>query len=66
MSALTMAERNLSVGRECGICLEREVEVSLDCGHLMCSCCAEKQRACKGRCPFCDAVVTGTRRVFVG
>ena len=58
--------RSSSSTAECGICLEREVEVSLDCGHLLCSGCAEEQRARKGRCPFCDAPVTGTRRVFVG
>ena len=42
---------------ECPICLDRDVNVSLTCGHFLCKQCAMKCMLKKSFCPICDQPV---------
>lgn len=51
---------------ECTICRENSVDVTLSCGHLLCSDCDSKLGTHNQICPFCRSQITAHIKMFVG
>jgi hypothetical protein len=45
---------------QCGICMERPLELALSCGHRACTACAAKL----DKCHVCRKPITGSMRVY--
>ncbi len=51
---------NKKARRQCGVCLDRPKNIVFNCGHLVCSACAERLSTC----PFCRAEITTRIQTF--
>jgi hypothetical protein len=49
---------------QCPICLENIKNISLPCGHLICSDCEDKLQ--NKECPMCRKTFDTTQKVFIG
>jgi len=51
--------------RKCSICMERDKDTCLGCGHLYCNQCVELISKRNNECPTCSKLITSKIKVFL-
>jgi E3 ubiquitin-protein ligase MYLIP len=57
----SVVEKKISDALNCRICMDCEVDMVFNCGHMFCAGCSEK---CE-RCPVCRSEITAINKVFL-
>lgn len=50
---------------KCKVCQDRDINVALNCGHILCTECCTNVRARNLPCPFCRTLITNVITVYV-